>query len=220
MKPKTKQDPLTPERKLKDAARMGYTSYLNGLARIQNNDVRGMLARAIVNGDATAINALDDELQENPEGVEFLELVKQEIRNLRVLAARSETRMVVKHRGGPKVTQITDLHPKMTKKGYVIPHPYRACDVTVVEGESITFVCRDTRTGDGIYARTFVMGEQAEGDSYNLSYFGPIVGITDKTVTIDLRRENLVRLDLFSFIDRNYDFDLAKARNRNANYMD
>ena len=68
------------------------------------------------------------------------------------------------------------------------------------------------------YDRTFKLGDLAEHDSYNLSYYGRIVAITEKTVTIEDDRGNqpsLRRLDIHTFNWRNWDFvcDGAAARN-------
>lgn len=83
---------------------------------------------------------------------------------------------------------------------------------------------------------SFKMFDLAEYDSYNLSYLGHIVGITDKTITIveehcfdkwkaiqagthvkkdEWDKPRIHRLKLDSFAWRNYDFNLAKTRNEN-----
>jgi hypothetical protein len=67
--------------------------------------------------------------------------------------------------------------------------------------------------------RTFRLGEQAEHGSYNLSYYGTITSITARTVTIDDDGQ-VKRLSLCDFCRRNWDFDLAKARKRNTEWMD
>lgn len=62
----------------------------------------------------------------------------------------------------------------------------------------------------------FGMGDMAEYDSYNLSYLGQIVGITDKTVSIRPRYEKAIRrLKLSEFIWRNYNFNLAEVERAN-----
>lgn len=65
------------------------------------------------------------------------------------------------------------------------------------------------------FDKTFQLGDFAEYNSYNLSYFGPIVGITDKTVTIQEKYGSTPRrhrLKLHEFMWRNYNFDyLVKA---------
>lgn len=66
----------------------------------------------------------------------------------------------------------------------------------------------------------FRVGDMAEWDSYNLSYYGPIVAITEKTVTIfDKCYGKNRRLSLESFAWRNYDFNLEKARGDNIETM-
>jgi len=69
------------------------------------------------------------------------------------------------------------------------------------------------------YSRTFNIGDLAEYDSYNLSYYGKIVSIGAKTVTIvdgPYRR----RLTFEEFTDRNHDFDLLKVERENAREME
>jgi len=63
---------------------------------------------------------------------------------------------------------------------------------------------------------TFKVGDMAEYGSYNLSYYGPIVGITAKTVTIQPLPK---RLGLYEFLWRNWDFDLAIVKEQNADTM-
>lgn len=65
---------------------------------------------------------------------------------------------------------------------------------------------------------TFNIGDQAEYDSFNLIYTGKIVSITAKTVTIEEYGQKH-RLDLYTFIRRNYDFNLDKIRKYNAEEM-
>ena len=65
------------------------------------------------------------------------------------------------------------------------------------------------------FDQVFFMGDKAEYDSYNLSYFGEIVGITDKTVTIQPKGEGKRRLKLGTFIWRNHNFDLSQAMAEN-----
>jgi hypothetical protein len=70
------------------------------------------------------------------------------------------------------------------------------------------------------FCKTFKVGDVAEHDSYNFSYTGKIVSITDKTVTIsnhvnDAPGGRVTRLDLHTFCWRNHDFDLAVTTARN-----
>lgn len=67
----------------------------------------------------------------------------------------------------------------------------------------------------------FKIGDTAEYDSYNLSYMGTIVGITEKTVRIKPRHETSTRmLKLGDFCNRNWDFNLEKkmAENQETSY--
>lgn len=63
---------------------------------------------------------------------------------------------------------------------------------------------------------TFNMGDMAEYDSYNLSYYGEIVGISTKSVQIKEKHGGRIhRLDLNTFMWRNHDFDLEKTIAKN-----
>lgn len=76
---------------------------------------------------------------------------------------------------------------------------------------------------DHVYRRDFKIGDEAEYDSYNLSYTGTITNITAKTVTITedfgLARARVHRLDLAEFSSRNWDFDAAKTAASNSDTM-
>jgi len=66
----------------------------------------------------------------------------------------------------------------------------------------------------------FEIGDWAEYGSYNLTYIGRIVQITEKTVTIRPRyaneHERNRRFSLYEFAWRNYDFDFARVERQNA----
>jgi hypothetical protein len=94
--------------------------------------------------------------------------------------------------------------------------------VTIVPGVSITV--SEPHTGR---TKTYKMGDMAEYDSYNLSYYGPIVGISDKRVRIVCRFDypNYVKdtssakvhsLSLEKFCWRAIGFDLGDACANNA----
>lgn len=65
---------------------------------------------------------------------------------------------------------------------------------------------------------SFTVGDVAEYDSYNLSYTGKIVKITDKCVSIvePYRNGKTHRLDLDTFCWRNHNFDAAETARQNA----
>jgi hypothetical protein len=72
------------------------------------------------------------------------------------------------------------------------------------------------------FDRTFAVGDQAEFDSYNLSYYGPIVGIGRATVTVQkgyTRTHDRARLDLYRFAWRNWNFDVNRVARENAAEM-
>ena len=83
--------------------------------------------------------------------------------------------------------------------------------VRVTPKKEITVVSHDTGKEN-----TFKIGDMAEYDSYNLSYYGAIQSITEKTVTIKEQYcDTKHRLKLETFAWRNYDFNLAKTQEEN-----
>lgn len=123
---------------------------------------------------------------------------------------------------------------KNGKKSVILMNPSRDLSVVVITvGKSIRVIStKDTseKQPSGRYAtvrrmevREFQVGEMAEYDSYNLSYYGPIKSITEKTVVIAERyggKPKLHRLKIGQFVGKNYDFDLAQTQKRNSEYMD
>lgn len=101
-----------------------------------------------------------------------------------------------------------------------IPGPSSDQYTLVIErNESIT-VCRHNVFNGKSYSDsdplTFKIGDIAEYDSYNLSYLGKIVSITEKTVTIEPRYEKTKRrLKLYEFAWRNYNFNLEQVEKEN-----
>ena len=88
---------------------------------------------------------------------------------------------------------------------------YDSYNVVVDAGKSIT-VCRNNEKPN-----SFKIGDQAEYDSYNLSYYGEIVAITEKTVTIIPRFETKKkRFKIENFAWRNWCFNLSETITQNA----
>jgi hypothetical protein len=86
--------------------------------------------------------------------------------------------------------------------------------INVTKGDMITVI------REGHEPNSFKIGDMAEYDSYNLSYYGPIVSITEKTVTIkDKHFDRKYRLKLDTFAWRNYNFNLEKTVQENADTM-
>lgn len=76
--------------------------------------------------------------------------------------------------------------------------------------------CREPRQ----FAKTFKIGDQAIYDSYNLYYFGTIVGIGPKTVTINSGcSDRMKRLNIQQFVSRN-SCDFEARKKHNAEWMD
>ena len=105
----------------------------------------------------------------------------------------------------------------------------------IVPGKSIT-LCGEmkktvsTRRDDGRYdhetktvpySNRFAVGDFAEYDSYNLSFYGEIVSITEKTVTIRESHGTRVRkLSIPDFSSRNHDWSRDQAAKRNNEWSD
>ncbi len=78
-------------------------------------------------------------------------------------------------------------------------------------------VYHESSNGTLVKGSSFKVGDFAEYDSYNLSYYGNITKITDKTVTIKEKYETRTRrLSMEQFVWRNFEFNLAKTQERNA----
>lgn len=73
------------------------------------------------------------------------------------------------------------------------------------------------------FNRTFHVGDEVITGSYNLTYLDPISAISAKTVTTTggtTGYPETKRFDLYTFIDRNHDLDLAKVRKHNSEWTD
>jgi hypothetical protein len=73
---------------------------------------------------------------------------------------------------------------------------------------------------NGKFTRSFIVGETASYDSYNLVYTGTITKITEKCVTIVAYKghkgmEKAHRLDMNTFCWRNHNFDAAEVAKQN-----
>lgn len=109
----------------------------------------------------------------------------------------------------------TTVYTKARKASAPVATNYFA---DIKPGVSITV----KKGADGI-PNTFKIGDMAEYDSYNLSYFGAILAITGKTVSIREKYGNKVhRLDLEKFCWRNHNFNLGekiKENNTTSHYI-
>lgn len=97
----------------------------------------------------------------------------------------------------------------------------RKIEADIKKGKSIRIRTTDQQ-GEEVktYDVIFRIGDICEEDSYNLTYFGTIVQITEKTVTV---RKKLGggnrRFTIEKFCWRNYKFDFAKAKANNIETM-
>lgn len=89
--------------------------------------------------------------------------------------------------------------------------------VEIVHNKSIDIIVEDK------IVNSFLIGESAEYDSYNLIYTGPITKITDKQVQITsypgTQNERKHNLDLNTFCWRNERFNAEKAAKHNHEEM-
>lgn len=70
------------------------------------------------------------------------------------------------------------------------------------------------------FENTFSVKDFAEYDSYNLSYYGEILKISEKSVTIEEKYSTRKhRLDLYTFCSRNWDWNVEEASEKNSDTM-
>jgi hypothetical protein len=120
-----------------------------------------------------------------------------------------------------KTITVTNIRGKQVTRNGVVhtaPVAYHH-NAEIVTGKTIRLYGTDTNhvDGDKPYDRTFKVGDTVAVGSYNFTYLGKIVGISEKTVTV---QEELggkqTRLDLYTFDRRNYDLNLVEIARRNA----
>jgi hypothetical protein len=119
---------------------------------------------------------------------------------------------------------MTKARVQFGKEYPAVPTAYLA---EIAKGKSIKIVCDEGyRAGR---SNEFEIGDYAEYDSYNLSYYGPIVAITEKTVSIVCKHDaaryargekvKKYNLDLNKFAYRNIDFNVSEASAANSETM-
>lgn len=100
----------------------------------------------------------------------------------------------------------------------IIEHKFRNTTyrVFVTPGQRVEIHTHEH--GNLVNVRVFQVGDQAEYDSYNLSYYAPIKKITKKNAIFEVYgRRKMVKWETFAW--RNYDFNLNKARENNSETM-
>ena len=70
------------------------------------------------------------------------------------------------------------------------------------------------------FDQTFELGDIAEHDYYNFAFTGAIEKITEKSVTVRKNRDTTKRLDIFQFIQKNYNFSVEAAAKQRAEWHD
>lgn len=101
------------------------------------------------------------------------------------------------------------------RRGVVYPAQPTDYEVCIDKGKITIFK-------NGVEGTSFMVGEKAEYDSWNLRYIGDIAKITPNTVTIIAYKghsgmEQTHRLDMNSFCYRNWDFNYGEAVSYNQN---
>ena len=117
----------------------------------------------------------------------------------------------------------TRVYTKARKQFGVVYAP-EATDYSVKVNPQRIAIYKDDSNGIPVLRREIEIGDKAEYDSYNLSYIGEVVKITNKCVTIVAYKghsgmERVHRLDLNTFCYRNWDFNLNEATARNSDAM-
>ena len=98
-----------------------------------------------------------------------------------------------------------------------------ACTGVTKGGYSGITVFKEDRNGVVSQGTTFALGDEAEYGSYNLSYTGKIVKITDKCVTIvcypgsNMAKKHMLSVNEFCW--RNVNFNAAETHKRNNETM-
>ena len=123
----------------------------------------------------------------------------------------------------------SNIVPRTIKRGGVVTeftNDRGRWNADIVPGKSIRIYGTLKAYATNVYTdvpfdRTFVIGELAEYDSWNLSYYGPIEKISANTVTIVDKNftDRRKRLDLYTFISRNKEFDAYRTAEKNAEEM-
>jgi len=101
------------------------------------------------------------------------------------------------------------------QRGMVYPSQETDYEVSIQNGKITIFK-------NGVEGASFMVGDKAEYDSYNLRYIGNISKIAAKTVTIIAYQghkgmESTHQLDLNTFCYRNWDFNWGEAVAYNQN---
>ena len=111
------------------------------------------------------------------------------------------------------------MHKAMKRFGVVYPASETKYSVEIVPGKSISIYENDN------LKNSFAVGDMAEYGSYNLSYFGPILSISDKAVVVSENKYGSPGkskkhvMDLYKFCWRNVDFDAEAKSKENSDTM-
>jgi hypothetical protein len=117
-----------------------------------------------------------------------------------------------------------NLVPKLRKwhktNGTLPTNSQGVYNADVLPGHSIRIYGTMTNhvKGPQEFDKVFKVGDRAEYNSWNLIYVGTITKIGEKTVTIKHydHSAEVTMLDLFSFADKNWDFDAIRIQKHNS----
>jgi hypothetical protein len=114
-----------------------------------------------------------------------------------------------------KITPLMTATKKSKRTGIVYGPEPTGFGAAVVAGVSIT-AAKMTEKGKVGKSKTYKVGDLAEYDSFINQFWGPIVEITNKSVTI-LNQDGVKkhRLSIYKFVWRNWDFDPKTANQVN-----
>lgn len=106
---------------------------------------------------------------------------------------------------------LVKIDPVMTRATKRTPAKPTAFRAVVDTGKSIAV------SFDGRPENVFKVGDMAEYDSWNLSYYGTIYRITEKTVTIVERfGDKSHRLTIEQFCNKNWNWSLEETKEKDA----
>ena len=123
-----------------------------------------------------------------------------------------------------KLIEIRNTTPRQSiwmKRNNVTPENGQGVyNADVLPGHSLRIFGTMTNHGRGPqeFDTVFRLGDVAEYGSYNMIYTGKIVRIGAKTVTIKHCEHSaeVTQLDIYSFIDKNWNFDAVKIAKHNS----
>ena len=126
-----------------------------------------------------------------------------------------------------KTIEVKNIVPRASKRmkerGELPTNWQGEFNADILPGHSIRIFGTMTNhvNGPQHFDRVFKIGDRAVYDSYNLKYVGTIKEIGSKTITIKHSVHSAAaQLQHYVFASRNWNFDEAKIRKENSEWMD